>query len=88
MSALSYAFNPFTGNLDAIAGAGRQMVQRSFSSAITPWHWEHDLGTDVQVVCFELDGTTEKIAWPLHLDANTVEVNWYYPETGVIRLFY
>lgn len=66
------------------------MVERTFASPVTPWVYVHNLNTfAIEVNCVELDGITSmSVGAPLFLDANTIQIDWYYPETGIVRLLY
>lgn len=68
---------------------GNQVANFNFAIPNTMWTITHNLGTkDIQVELFETDGITEKEGEVLYTDNNTIEVIWYYPETGLARLYY
>lgn len=65
------------------------MIERSFASPLDSWLWTHNLDTyAVEVLTFESDGKTTKQSLPVLVDSNTVQLDWYYPESGVVRLLY
>lgn len=71
-------------------GAGFRTVRKNFASPDTVWTFVHNLNTTAMVVkTYDADGVTEKeSADPVFPDANTVSVEWYYPETGIMELLY
>lgn len=70
-------------------GPGAASLDFSFAVALEDWPIIHNLGTkNIQVELFELDGITKKEGTILYLDNNQISVQWYYPETGIARLFY
>lgn len=71
------------------AGEGLRSLLFTFASPATTWTVVHNLGTRViEVNTFELDGVTEKEGAVSYLDINTVVIDWYYAEAGLVRLLY
>ncbi len=69
--------------------SGLQLATFSFSAPATVWTIQHNLGTNrIRVLLLEADEVHEKEGNVTFPDNNTVQVEWYYPETGVARLFY
>lgn len=75
---------------DGAPGAGGlRSVSYSFASPLTVWPVPHGLGTKaLEVLLFEPDGVTEKDGDVRYLDDDTVEVHWFYAETGVLTVLY
>lgn len=77
---------PGTPGADGTALRARSFA---FATAQQVWTIEHGLNTyDIEINVYELGGTTEKPAHPVMVDPNTVVMEWYYPETGVVRILY
>lgn len=61
----------------------------TFASPSSSWTINHNLGTkDIDVVLLELDDVVAKEGSPLYVDDNTIRIDWYFPETGIARIFY
>lgn len=70
-------------------GVGFRVLNRTFATPLTVWVWTHNLGTTaIEVQTFDSDGITEKEGDVSFPDANTVRIEWYYPEAGIARLLY
>lgn len=66
-----------------------QVIEYSYASPENPWTINHGLQTkNVRIQLLELDRIEPKEGLVLWLDENTILVEWYYPETGIARLFY
>jgi hypothetical protein len=73
--------------VDGAAGARHMYV--TFAAATAEWVVNHGLNTRaVEITAFELDGVTEKEGDPVVLDENTVLLEWFYPEAGVVQILY
>lgn len=70
-------------------GEGLRLREFSFASPISSWVATHNLGTKtITVVCFENDGVTTKEGLVTYPSFDTVQVDWYFAESGLLRLFY
>lgn len=75
-----------TGDTGPSGPPGGSSFDYTFAIPATVWTITHNLNTHAyNVVTFDLDGneTEGEVA---HIDANTVEIRWYYPESGLARL--
>lgn len=78
-----------TDGAPGIDGLGVRLLERTFASPSQTWLWEHGLNTlAIEVNTYENDGITEKDCVSELLDSNTVRIEWYYPESGVVRLLF
>lgn len=65
------------------------MIEQNYALPEDPWIHVHNLGTfAIEVNTYDPDGSTEKEGVVTFPDANTVRVDWYNPEPGVLRLLY
>lgn len=69
------------------SGTGGFLMEASFASPSTQWVIEHNQGTfGVSVETFLPNGTPIE-GNVLYPDANTVTIDWYYPTSGLARVF-
>ena len=70
-------------------GSRTLAFEMAFATAAVSWIIPHNLNTrNLAVAVFELDGATEMDAEITIVDENTVRVDHYYPESGLVRLLY
>lgn len=69
------------------AGTNLRPVEKVFTSPSATWSITHNLG-QVAVVVVTEDGNGEDIIGEVtYVNENTVEVDWYFPMTGIARVF-